>query len=203
MRNSLLIYFLAALMFISCGRQAGNDSASSGADTPASPVLSSEVQQAFFNNLALFCGKAFGGKQVFRSHHGAGWAHLELVMLVRDCEADKLAIPFRVGDDYSRTWLFLVEDGQLRFRHDHRHPDGTPEEETLYGGYADNRGTAFVQYFPADDYTAGLIDGGGGNVWTVSISEDLSTFTYRLDRDGEKRFVIEFDLNQPLDPNVF
>jgi len=30
------------------------------------------------------------------------------------------------------------------------------------------------------------------------ISEDLSVFTYRLERDGEKRFRIDFDLTRPL-----
>lgn len=174
------------------------------ADAPADSlttamVFNSDTQQAFFENLSTLCGKAFLGKQTYRSHHGASWAHLEMVMYVKECEPGRLAIPFRVGDDRSRTWLFLAEDGRLRFRHDHRHEDGSPEDETLYGGYADNQGNAWMQVFPADQYTADLIDGGGGNVWTVSINEDKSIFTYRLDRDGEKRFVIEFDLSKPLD----
>jgi hypothetical protein len=119
-------------------------------------------------------------------------------MEVRVCEPGRILIPFRVGDDTSRTWMFLAEEGRLRFRHDHRHPDGSPEDETLYGGYADDGGTAFVQHFPADEYTGQLIEGGEGNLWTVMISEDLSVFTYRLERDGEKRFRIDFDLTRPL-----
>lgn len=51
---------------------------------------------------------------------------------------------------------------------------------------------------PADEYTGTLIEGGEGNVWTVMVSEDFSTFTYLLERDGEKRFQIDFDLTKPL-----
>ncbi len=67
-----------------------------------------------------------------------------------------------------------------------------------YGGYADDTGTAFVQRFPADPYTAGLIEEGGGNVWTIGFDEALTRFTYRLERDGEKRLRVDFDLTEPL-----
>ncbi|MFO7997871.1 MAG: hypothetical protein R6U86_02705 [Bacteroidales bacterium] len=160
--------------------------------------LESETHRAFFDHLAQLCGQTFAGEQVFRSHHGAGWGHLELIMHVRVCDDSQILIPFHVGEDKSRTWMFLVEEGRLRFRHDHRHEDGTPEDETLYGGYADDTGTPFVQHFPADEYTGTLIEGGEGNVWTVMVSEDFSTFTYLLERDGEKRFRIDFDLTKPL-----
>ncbi len=160
--------------------------------------LISETHQAFFNNLASLCGKSFAGEQIYRSHHASGWAHLDMVMHVDVCEPDRILIPFHVGEDQSRTWMFLAEEGRLRFRHDHRYPDGTPEEESLYGGYADQSGNAFVQHFPADAYTADLIEGGGGNIWTVRIDADFTTFTYRLERDGEKRLRVDFDLSNPL-----
>ena len=161
-------------------------------------IFESEAHQAFFDNLSTLCGMSFEGTQVYRSHHAEGWAHLDMVMHVTVCEDERIHIPFHVGEDQSRTWIFLEEEGQLRFRHDHRYPDGTPEEGSLYGGYADDRGTAFEQHFPADEFTARVIEGGGGNVWTVRISEDFTTFTYRLERDGEKRLRVDFDLTNPL-----
>lgn len=183
---------LLLLLFISCGPRP-----QAAQETPPA-VLASETHQAFFNNLAQLCGQSFRGEQKFRSHHAEGWAHLDMIMHVNVCEADQIQIPFHVGDDSSRTWLFLVEDERLRFRHDHRHPDGTPEDETLYGGYADEKGTAWIQHFPADEYTGTLIEGGEGNVWTVEISEDFSTFSYQLERNGEKRLRIEFDLTKAI-----
>jgi len=161
-------------------------------------MLVSETHRDFFWNLKSLCGKSFEGEQIYRSHHASGWEDYEMIMHVDVCEEDRVLIPFHVGEDESRTWMFLVEDGQLRLRHDHRHPDGTPEDETLYGGYADDTGTEFEQHFPADAYTAEIIDGGGGNVWTIRFDEAMTTFTYRLERDGEKRMRVDFDLTNPL-----
>ncbi len=162
------------------------------------PLLVSETHQAFFNNLKSLCGQSFEGEQIYRSHHASGWEDYEMVMHVEVCEDDRVLIPFHVGEDESRTWMFLVEDGQLRLRHDHRYPDGTPEEESLYGGYADDTGTEFEQHFPADAYTAEIIEDGGGNVWTIRLDEAMTTFTYRLERDGEKRMRVDFNLTEPL-----
>ena len=67
----------------------------------------------------------------------------------------------------------------------------------MYGGYATDEGSGLVQYFPADEFTGTIIDGGGGNFRTVSLAENLTTFSYRLDRDGEKRFQISFDITNP------
>lgn len=193
--NLLILALTAVFACVSCGPRTQPAEEKTEA---VGYLLVSEAHQDFFRNLASLCGQSFAGEQIYRSHHASGWAHLEMVMRVEVCENDRIHIPFRVGEDTSRTWMFLVEDGKLRFRHDHRYPDGTPEDENLYGGYADNSGTAFVQHFPADDYTAALIDGGGGNVWTVRIDEGFNTLTYRLERDGEKRMRVDFDLNNPL-----
>lgn len=193
--KTTLLFMFTALLLGACGTTPREQAE---APVPAQGLLISETQQAFFDNLAGLCGQSFRGQQIYRSHHGSGWAHLDMIMHVSLCEDDRIHIPFHVGEDQSRTWMFLVEDGRLRFRHDHRYPDGTPEEESLYGGYADDSGTAFAQHFPADEYTARLIEGGGGNIWTVMIDEGFTTFTYRLERDGEKRLRVDFDLTNPL-----
>ncbi len=194
-------YFLSfSLLFIilalhSCGPR--QQPATESVQEPIGQLIM-EPQQAFFDRLASLCGQSFAGEEIYRSHHATGWGGYEMVMHVEVCEPDRILIPFRVGEDRSRTWMFLAEDGRLRLRHDHRYPDGTPEEDSLYGGYADDSGTEFVQHFVADEFTAQVIEGGGGNIWTVRISEDMSTFTYRLERDGEKRMRVDFDLGKPL-----
>lgn len=165
----------------------------------AKPLFDHGVHGEFLSNLASLCGKSFAGEQTYRSHHGESWAGRAMIMHVTVCEDDKVHIPFHVDEDRSRTWMFLAEEGKLRFRHQHLHEDGTHEEGSMYGGYADERGTAYVQYFPADEYTGTVIEGGGGNLWTVAMDEDLTWFSYRLDRDGEKRFEIRFDLTKPIE----
>jgi hypothetical protein len=190
--------FILPLMFfflVACGPQQSRDDQRE----ETSNRLTSEVHQAFFDNLSALCGNAYAGRQEYRSPHGESWAGRTMIMYVDVCENDFIHIPFHVDDDWSRTWMFIIEDGRLVFRHQHLHEDGTPEDGSMYGGYANQEGTSFVQYFPADDFTATVIEGGGGNVWTVTIDEEFRFFSYRLDRDGEKRFEIVFDLENPLD----
>jgi hypothetical protein len=166
---------------------------------PVSGIFVSDSHQEFFDNLASLCGKTFVGEQTYRSHHGASWADRSMIMYVTVCEDNHIHIPFHVDDDHSRTWMFMAEEGKLVFKHQHLHEDGTHEEGSMYGGVANDEGTALVQYFPADEYTATVIEGGGGNLWTVSMDENMTYFSYRLDRDGEKRFEIVFDLTKPLE----
>jgi len=186
---------LLLIIFAACGTQPRQTAEEA---TELISKFSSESQQTFVNNLASLCGKSYLGEQMYRSHHGQSWADKKLVMHVTLCEDDRVYIPFHLDEDHSRTWMFVAEDGKLRFKHQHLHEDGTPEEGSMYGGYADDRGTAFVQYFPADEYTGQVIEGGAGNVWIVTLADDLSSYSYRLDRDGEKRLEIRFDLTKPL-----
>lgn len=196
MRKNFFWIIVLIIGIASCGQ--GPQTSTEEAE-PQEQVLVSEAHQAFFNHLASLCGKSFAGKQVYRSHHGSSWAEKTLIMHVTVCEDLQIHIPFHVDEDKSRTWMFLVEDGMLRFRHQHLHEDGTHEDDSMYGGYANDEGGAFVQYFPADEFTAGVIENGGGNLWIVSMNEAMTYFSYRLDRDGEKRFEIVFDLTQPIE----
>jgi hypothetical protein len=195
MTRILLLFISILLVSTSCINREAKVKTNEEAKTSN---FESEVHQAFISNLASLCGKSFKGEQFYRSHHGASWADRKMVMHVTVCEDDKVYIPFHINDDHSRTWMFVAEDGKLRFKHQHLHEDGTPEEGSMYGGYANDEGTQFIQYFPADDYTGQVIEGGAGNVWIVTLAEDFSWYSYRLDRDGEKRLEIRFDLTKPL-----
>lgn len=167
-------------------------------DESATQVTVNANQQAFFNNLALLCGKSFAGREVYMIPENESWSHLNFVIHVNMCDNNNIQIPFHLSEDRSRTWMFILEDGRLRFRHDHRKEDGTPDEITLYGGYASRRGTPFVQYFPADDYTCELIPYACTNEWIVEIAEDFSSLTYKLTRNGILRFEAIFDLTKPV-----
>ncbi len=187
------VFAILIILLASCGNQPQQTR-----EQNKSTLFKSETHQAFIENLSALCGKSFPGEQAYRSHHGESWAGRTMIMHVTVCDVDKVHIPFHVDEDHSRTWMFEAEDGKLRFMHQHLHEDGTHEEGSMYGGYADEKGTAFVQYFPADEYTGTVIEGGSGNLWTVAMDQDLTWFSYRLDRDGEKRFEIRFDLTKPL-----
>lgn len=190
-----ILPFVLALIVLSCGPR--TQPAEDYTEVPPG-LFDSEKHEAFFNNLSSLCGMSFYGKQAYRSHHGESWADRTMIMHVKVCEDDQIHIPFHVNDDHSRTWMFMAEEGKLVFRHQHLYPDGTHEEGSMYGGFADEQGDAFTQYFPADEYSAGVIEDGGGNVWTVCMDEEMTFFSYQLDRDGEKRFEIVFDLTNPV-----
>ncbi len=157
-----------------------------------------QEERGFMDNLASLCGQSFRGEETYMADGRDSWAHLDFVMHVTVCEEEEVHIPFHLSDDTSRTWMFLVEDGRLRFRHDHRYPDGTPEAQTLYGGYADGKGTAHEQYFPKDDYSRELLEGEYGREWQIVMDEEMTTFSYRLLYDGDIVFQADFDLTEPI-----
>jgi hypothetical protein len=106
------------------------------------------------------------------------------------CTGKDVRLPVLVGEDRSRTWIFTRTSAGLDLRHDHRHTDGTPETVTMYGGLANDTGSALSQSFLADAITFKLFPGSETNVWTTSFSADGTVLTYHLDRHAKPR--IEF-----------
>ncbi len=201
MMKIIFLFLIFSASVLSCG-QRGQDSKEERDDliirveTLESGL--SENERAFLDNLAGLCGKSFRGKETFIAPGRESWADKDFKMHVTVCEDDRVYIPFHLDDDHSRTWMFLAKDQGLRFRHDHRHDDGTPEDLTMYGGYADGAGTEFMQKFPADDYTVELLEDIFNREWRVILAEDLSTLEYQLLYHGEVVFAAEFDLTSPL-----
>lgn len=189
MYKHLIFIFAAAFLLTSCGQPPRQD---------AEEVQLSAEERAFLDNLASLCGQSFRGEEVYMAEGRESWAEYDFVMHVTVCEEDAVHIPFHLSDDTSRTWMFLVEDGRLRFRHDHRYPDGTPEAQTLYGGYSDGKGTAYEQYFPKDDYSRELLQGHFGREWHVVMDPEITTLSYRLLYAGEIVFQADFDLTEPI-----
>lgn len=149
---------------------------------------------AFWRELSALCGKSFAGRLVQEPPGDNGFAGKALVMHVRDCSADRIRVPFAVGDDLSRTWVLSRRGDRIELKHDHRHADGTPEEVTMYGGTTTNAGRADAQYFPADEDTRRVIEAAFSNVWTLQLTPGQH-LRYGVQRLGTERvFLVEFDL---------
>lgn len=158
------------------------------------PAAAPSPGDAFWTQLAAMCGEAYAG-EVVESVPADTSFRRPLVMHVRECGDSVIRIPFHVGDDRSRTWVFTRTAEGLRLKHDHRHRDGTPDEVTQYGGDTRDAGTASRQEFAADAHTAGLIPEASTNVWTVELVPG-ERFSYMLRREGtERRFRADFDLS--------
>lgn len=112
-------------------------------EKPAETIVT-EAEQSFLDNLASLCGKSFEARKLFLYQAGIAGPIKNFVMHVTVCDNDKVHIPFNLNEGHSRTWMFFTDEKGLRFGHDHRHEDGTPEDLTLYGGYADGSGSAFI-----------------------------------------------------------
>ncbi len=158
------------------------------ASQPASACLQ---HGAFFDNLGKQCGAVYEGASVFPNDPADAFAGKKLVATFASCKANEIRIPFVVGADKSRTWVITKSGGMVALAHDHRHDDGTPDAQTMYGGMAISPGGALTHSFRADAYTAKLIPAAVTNVWTITLSQDAKKLTYYLERDGKPRFKAE------------
>jgi len=156
---------------------------------------------AFFEGLARLCGQSFSGKVVDGDASDAVYREAELVMTVASCTEQEIRIPFRVGEDRSRTWVVTrLGDDRLRLKHDHRHADGVEDELSQYGGETQAPGSAQLQRFPVDAYSIALFTRTGrtvsnSNVWSLGLTPEV--FTYELSRPN-RLFRVAFDLKQPV-----
>ncbi|MGI4843905.1 MAG: hypothetical protein ACRYF7_11385 [Janthinobacterium lividum] len=168
--RSLLPAFAATVLLAGCAA--------------APPVL--DARDAFMATLQGMCGQRFEGALAYAIDPNSEFAN-KIISTEVVCKADAVRMPVQVGADRSRTWIFTRHAAGLELRHDHRHPDGTPDAVTMYGGMAKEGGTARSQAFLADAYTAKLVPGAETNVWTVSLSQDGSVLSYRLERHDKPR----------------
>jgi hypothetical protein len=191
MKKPNMIFILpiaAGILLLSCG----------GPVQQTAEVVKTE-NDIFFERFKEMDGKKFAGHQVYIREDMDSWADLDLVMHVREYHHNVVLIPFRVGDNTSRSWMLYREaDGRLRFRHDHRHDDGSPEDLTLYGGYTAHGSDGFMQIFPADDFTCNMLRAICDNEWTLIFSDDQATFSYILKKAGELIFQADFDLTEAI-----
>jgi hypothetical protein len=163
------------------------------------PPAAASPQEAFWSALAEVCGQAFEGSVQEAEPVDTTFTGRTLVMHVRECAENEIRIPFHVGDNRSRTWVFTRTETGLRLKHDHRHADGTADEVTQYGGDTADPGSPTRQSFPADEQTATLLPAAATNVWTVEVEPGIR-FAYSLRREGtDRRFRAEFDLTRSVE----
>ncbi len=161
-------------------------------------------QAEFIKQIQEFCGHAYRGETQFISL-GDGDHVLqdpEMIMVIDGCSASNFRIPFYVDEDRSRTWIFSLSDNGLHLAHDHRNPDGTEQEDNMYGGRANSTGDETVQFFPADESTIENRPARAANKWSVKILPDDMQYIYSLYLNNELRFRAVFDLNEPYPTDI-
>ncbi|CAN5851367.1 hypothetical protein BH24BAC1_BH24BAC1_13430 [soil metagenome] len=177
--------FFIAILILSVGCRRG-------------PSGTADPQEIYMSQFKAFCGNSYRGETVFPKGGKDPFAGKQLTLHFRECGRRENRLQFQVGDDLSRTWVLTNTRQGLQLKHDHRKPDGTPDEVTMYGGTAQEGGTGRSQSFPADEHTAKLIPAGKNNIWTIEFSANKEILSYTLKRDGNLRYQANFNLMQPL-----
>jgi hypothetical protein len=170
-------YLIAGLLLFSGGAMAQGD-------------------DAFFRELRSKKGKTFHGKVIYMpdTTKANDFWEKNLSFTISKVNGE-LRMPFIVGENTSRTWILRKTNSGLELKHDHRYADGKPDSISNYGGNSDPQiGTKYVQYFPADEFTAKLIPAAARNRWIMQFSPDKKKFYYILERDKVLRFKAEFEL---------
>jgi hypothetical protein len=185
-----LALLIAQLLAAGCGMRTA----------PAAAIPLAEEQQQFWTELQRLCGRAFAGRVTEAPAADTTFAGRALVMHVRECSPTDVRIPVHVGDDRSRTWVVSRTPAGLRLKHDHRHRDGTPDDNTQYGGDTLEPGSAWRQEFPADAYSVERVPARATQRWFLEVLPG-SAFVYGLHREATNlRYRMEFDLTRPVAP---
>lgn len=157
--------------------------------------------EAFFANLSEQCGNAYPGSLTKEPEGDEMLSGDELLIVnFRECDDDEIEMPFHIeveeGEwNRSRTWIFTKDDEGLELRHDHRNPDGTMSDVTMYGGYSVEGGTANRQEFKSVPRSEEM---GYFRGWRIEI-EPGERYTYGTIRDTTWSWRIDFDLSEPLE----
>lgn len=178
----------AALAFAACAHGGAAGGASrAGSDVAAGP------QATFWRHLQELCVSAAEGR-LLRAPAGDTQIDPDARLVVHfwECGDRELRFPFVVGDNRSRTWVFIRHADRLELRHDHRHQDGSEESRTWYGASTMGPGSATRQEFVTE--RNGELVG-----WRVEV-ERRRRFAYGTVRGGEWRHHLEFDLTRPVAP---
>jgi hypothetical protein len=151
-----------------------------------------DFRDQFFANVSQLCGTSFVGESTFPDDPDHPLVDTELRVHVHTCEEDVIKVDLiRDGDTWHATWVLEMREEGLHLYHDHIGDKEYAEGEeplTGYGGYANEYGSGYLQYFPADDYTAEILPEAATNVWMMEYDPAAETFTYYLERHGEPRF---------------
>lgn len=161
-----------------------------------------EPFKLFYSALAEQCGNAYPGGLTLEPEGDEMLTGTELLVVhFRECDEDQIKAPFHIEleeeEDWnrSRTWVFTNHEDGLELRHDHRNPDGTDDEVTMYGGFTVGEGTAIRQEFQSIERTeeSGIFRG-----WRIEIVPG-ERYTYGTIRGDEWSWRIDFDLSEPLE----
>lgn len=168
----------------------------------ACSVVDEQPQEEFFAALQSLCGNAYAGERIVeRPGRDLLEGNEALIVHFRECSENQVLAPFHIEKpesndwDRSRTWIYTRYNDHLSLSHDHREPDGSPSEETDYGGATVDTGTAEQQMFIFTERTG---ENGETLGWRIEIVPG-ERYSYGTMADGEWTWRVDFDLSEIVD----
>lgn len=159
----------------------------------------SDEQHAFWDQIQAHCGNAYRGELADATPFYQTF-DAELIRIhVRDCTDELTHISLHIDEDHSRNLLLTKTDGNLQLKHDHRNEDGTEEEITQYGGFAEQPGLSTRQIFWADAHTAEILPERFDNFWFLDLMDE-ETLAYGVHWPIQGNSIrMEFDLSETVE----
>jgi hypothetical protein len=178
-----------ALLFAGCAGQSEAAADPAGATPDA-------ARNAFFDALAERCGDEYPGRAIIAPDSDDVFHPAYLGMRIDECSANQLRIAFLVDGDESRTWVIERSDEGLLFTHEHRYEDGTLYDNSGWGGWATDTGTALFQHFPDHRWDPERGTEARRSVWRLRLDPDNGQFVYYLDRGVVPAYRLVFHMGQ-------
>jgi len=161
-------------------------------------VIEPDAHAAFFQSLSELCGETFIGEATYPDDPEHPLVGTELRIHFATCDDNMVRIElYRDYDYWHGAWVLENREEGFHLYHDHLGDERTEadlgeDDAHGYGGYADDRGDALQQYFPADEITAEMLPEAATNVWMMEIYPETNEFVYYLERHDEPRFRVLF-----------
>jgi len=111
--RKILCLILCSFFLFSCNEEIKKEK-----EVVINEMKNSEETQKFWNNLKTLCQKSYEGTLVL-PENDEQFSGKKLVMHARSCNDNIIKIPFFVGEDRSRTWVFKLENDRITLKHDH------------------------------------------------------------------------------------
>jgi hypothetical protein len=154
------------------------------------------AQDAFFEALAERCGDEYPGRAIIAPASDDVFHPAYLGMRIDECTDDVLRIAFLVDGDESRTWVLERSDEGLLFTHEHMREDGTLYDNSGWGGWASDTGTALFQDFPDHRWDAERVPEARRSHWRLRLDPENGQFVYYLDRGVQPSYRLVFHMGQ-------
>ena len=200
MTRYLILLPAILLLFAACSEPRQTDEVVDGTveDAISGAELSDE-QQVFWNNIQEHCGNVYEGELADATPFYQTFDADLIRIHVRECTDELTHISLHIDDNHSRNLLITKTEGNLLLKHDHRNEDGTEEEITQYGGFAEQPGLENRQIFWADSHTADILPERFDNFWFLDIMDE-QTLAYGVHWPIQGNSIrMEFDISEPVD----